>query len=341
MASVQKAVRTAYEAVVRLADVQPGETVMIVADESGWEENGDVIDAIFGVVRQRRAVPTLVTMRDVEAGGAQGYLPDAVSESMESADVVIGVTKTTAAPVLHHPLPERLRDEGKIRVVALIKRSFEALTSPTALEPDRERILETGQEIRGLWNEGKEIHVTSEVGTDFTARIDEHEALNTGYAHEPGDWTTVTWGEVVQGPTIGTTEGVAVIDGPVLEYGTPSSPIAVHMEQGTIVDITGDDPIVDELLADLEEHENAENVGEIAVGLNPVAKASPSQDPNIRKKALGSAHIAMGDGQFYDQSVASDVHIDLVMNTPTVEVDGRTVFDEGEYVLDNALVTSA
>lgn len=339
MTRVHTAVRTAYEAVVELADVTSDETVLIVADESGLEEHGEVVDAVFGIVRQRGATPTLVTMRDAKPGGAQAYLPDAVSESMESADVVIGLTKTTAAPVLHHPLPEGLRDEKDIRVVAMIKRSFEALTSPTALEPDREEIIETGTEIRELWNDSEEIHVTSDLGTDFTARIDEHETLRSGYAHEPGDWTTITWGEVVQGPTVGTTEGVAVIDGPILEYGMPSSPISVHIEQGEIVDITGDDPIVDELLVDLEEDENAENVGEIAVGLNPIAKASASQDANIRKKALGSAHIAMGDGQFYDQPVASDVHIDLVMNTPTVEVDGQTVFDEGEYVLDNQPVS--
>lgn len=333
MNSVHKAVRPAYEAVVRLTDVKPGERVLIVTDETGTEENGEIVDALFGITRQRGATPTMVTMRDAEPGGAQDYLPAAVTESMEDADVVIGITKTTAAPVVHHPLPERLRDEDEIRVVVMIKRSFEALTSPTALEPDREQLVEIGTAIRERWNDGTEMRVTSDIGTDFTCRIDEYDALNTTYAHEPGTWTTITWGEVVQGPTLGTADGVAVIDGPVLEYGVPRSPISVHMEGGEVVDITGDDPIAGELLEVKEKNENAENVGEVAVGINPVAKGSPSRDPNIRKKALGSAHIAMGDGQFYGQPVVSNVHIDLVMNTVTLEVDGETIFDDGEYVL--------
>lgn len=64
----------------------------------------------------------------------------------------------------------------------------------------------------------------------------------------------------------------------------------------------------------------------------PPERALFSEEANIAKKALGSAHIAIGSGLFYGQDVDSPVHIDLVMDSPTIAVDGAIQFDDGELL---------
>lgn len=334
MRRTHEATRVAYEALERLLGLREGEKVLITTDEGGLEENGEIVHALFGVARQIGATPTLVVIPDVKPGAAQSTLPKAVEEGMKDADVSLGITKTTAAPVVHHPLPERLRTEGNLRCLIMAKRSWSALTSDVALETDRDRVFEIGTEVRRTWEAGTEIRVTCDHGSDLTVRIDEHEPHSSGYARDPGDLATITWGETVIGPTVGSTEGTVFIDGQILEYGRPSEPIRMDVERGRVRSITGADPIADKLSALVEEEENADNIGEFAVGINPTARESPlfSEEANIAKKALGSAHIAIGSGLFYGQDVDSSVHIDLVMNSPTIAVDGAIQFDDGELL---------
>ena len=54
--------------------------------------------------------------------------------------------------------------------------------------------------------------------------------------------------------------------------------------------------------------------------------ASKANDHNhTYRKGLGRLHIAVGNGLVYNQDVNSDIHIDLVMHEPTVEIDGKVI----------------
>lgn len=333
MNSDSKATRAAYAALTQFTDVQPGEDVLIIADESGMEENGAIVEAMFGIAKQLGATPTTIVMKDAEPGASQAYLPEAAKAGMKSTDVLIGITLTTIASVTHHELPDRLREEGQLRGLVMAKRSYDTLTSRFALEADYDRITEIRNTFSDIFMDGKEVHLTSELGMDVTMGIEEHSrAHGGGFATEPGGFTTMTWGEYGQAPDAGSANGTFVIDGPILEYGWPSPPLEVEVEDGRITHITGDQKMANALLTLIEENENADNIAEMALGTNPIQ--TNSRDPNIVKKTLGTAHTAMGSGQAYGQPVDSPVHLDLTMVTPSVAVDGQQILEEGELLLE-------
>ncbi|MFC7133262.1 MULTISPECIES: aminopeptidase [Salinibaculum] len=328
MSEVTKAVRVANRAVRTLLDVQQTDTVLVVTDESGMRENGAIVDAVVGTARDIGAETNLITIEDVPTGVE--YVPEMVESAMGMADVLIGITKTTAASVIHNEVPEQLEAAGQLRRLYMVKRSFDALTSPNVLEADYEEMLALGTRIREFVEDKSRIEITSTAGTDVTASIEDAHWKQSSFAHEPGQMTGISWGEVNSAPVVGTMEGTAVIDGPILEYGWPSPPLELTIREGKVVDVSGDDSIAPRIQRLIEDNENAENIGEIAFSLNDHADL---RETNIWKKGRGRLHIAIGNGTSYGQNVVSPVHEDLVMNVPTVVVDGETLIDEGEFVL--------
>lgn len=329
-----KAARTAQLALTKFTDVQPGEDVLIIADESGIEENGAIVDALFSIAAQIGANPTSMVIEDADAGASQEHLPEAAKAAMETTDVLVGVTLTTHASVTHHPFPDGLREDGQLRSLVMAKRDYDTLTHRFTLEPDYDRILEIRDAFAEIFSEGEEVRLTSDKGMDVTMRIDAHGAPHGGgdFATAPGDFTVISWGEHGQAPNAGSAEGTFVIDGPVQEYGWPEGPLEVEVEAGRITAIKGEGQIARELRRLITEHENADNIAEIALGTNPIQTSL--EDPNVFKNTLGTAHTAMGAGAAYGQGVESDVHLDLMMAEPTVAVDGQVLIDGGELALD-------
>jgi leucyl aminopeptidase (aminopeptidase T) len=78
---------------------------------------------------------------------------------------------------------------------------------------------------------------------------------------------------------------------------------------------------------------DADNIGEIGIGLNPAARIA--DEITEAKKAFGTVHIALGDSaNEYGGLVESDVHLDGLVMAPTVAFDGRQVVVDGRHVYD-------
>jgi leucyl aminopeptidase (aminopeptidase T) len=54
------------------------------------------------------------------------------------------------------------------------------------------------------------------------------------------------------------------------------------------------------------------------------------------EKILGTVHVAFGASAGIGGTVAVPIHLDVVVVGPTLEVDGRTVLEEGRFVLETA-----
>ena len=336
MGKTEKAARTAYMALTKFTDVKKGENVCLITDESGKEENGEIVDAMFGIAKQMGANPSLIVIEDVGPDqGEDDVLTEAAIAGIEAADVLIGITLTSISSVTHHEIPDSLREQGEHRGLVMAKRSYETLTSPFTLDADYELIDEIQNRIGEILDNGEVAHVTSEKGTDVTMRIDElgrpHGGGGGRFATEPGGFTTITWGETGQAPNVGSTNGTFIVDGPLQDHGWPDTPLEVEVKNGRVTDLSGNSEFARMVGTTIEENENGGNIAEFALGTNPIQVES--EDENIVKKTLGTMHTAIGSGAAYGQDVDSPVHHDLVLLSPTVEIDGQTILDEGEYVL--------
>ena len=82
---------------------------------------------------------------------------------------------------------------------------------------------------------------------------------------------------------------------------------------------------------------DADNIGEIGIGLNPAARGSATRSPRPRRRS-GPSHIALGDSaNEYGGLVECDVHLDGLVMEPTIEFDGVPVVVAGRHVYDRAM----
>ena len=313
-----------------LLATQPGEKVLVVTDRAGMAENGDIIRQIVDLSREVGAETLLVEMNDNPRKGGE-YLPEAVQAMMPGQDILISLTRTTSAPLPHHKVPIGLIRSHKARGVFMVKRSRADLMDISVLEADYPAMSRVANYWQSAFDAGETVRLTTPAGTDLTASIKGQPSHRSNFAHRPGLMSPINWGEVYQGPVVGTTNGRAVIDGPVLGFDWPKEPVIVEIRDGLAVSVTGDPVVAPALWALIRDNENGANIAEIALGIN--AQANEPSCNNF-KKGLGRAHIAVGNGLVYNQDVNSDIHIDLIMLDPTVTIDGTVIVRDGVSTQD-------
>ena len=157
----------------------------------------------------------------------------------------------------------------------------------------------------------------------------------TGICRNAGEASALPGGEVSLPPLEGTSEGVVVWERVASDLGALEEPVRIEVRAGRAVAIAGGDA-ADLLRRIVENVVDADNIGEIGIGLNPVARIS--DEITESKKALGTVHIALGDSaNEYGGLVECEVHLDGLVMAPTVEFDGRPVVVDGRHVyLDGA-----
>jgi leucyl aminopeptidase (aminopeptidase T) len=321
----KKVAQLAEVVVETLLATRESERVLVVTDVTGMAENGDIVKAITERTRAAGAETLLVEMNDNPYKGAE-YLPNGVERMMEGQDIIISLTRTTSAPLPHHEVPIGLIRSRRLRGVFMVKRSRADLLHECVLEADYAAMSKVANFWQAAFQQGRNVRVTSAAGTDLTASIDGQPSHRSDFAHDAGRMSPCNWGEVYQGPVVGTTNGRFVCDGPILGFGWPENPVVVDIENGLATRIAGDPEVSAGLWQLICSNENGANIAEIALGIN--AKAN-DRSCNTYKKGLGRLHIAVGNGLVYDQNVNSNIHVDLIMHEPTVEIDGEIIVKNG------------
>lgn len=256
-----------------------------------------------------------------------------IGKGMEACDVYISMTRASGAAVYDKRL-KTLLDAKKLRECSMVMRDLDNYIKGGALA-DYEQVYKEGRILSEFWARRRSIAITTPAGTNLTARIGDGRAIvECGIARNPGDSMAFSDGEVSQGPNQGTMDGTLVIDGPICQMGLPSQPVCMSVRKGRIVSVDSGDPrIVRRIHHLIDTVENADNIAEIGLGLNPASLLNG--DFQEEKKARGTCHIAMGDDLYYDGVHKCDVHIDMIMYSPTVAMDGIAVVDAGDVKMDN------
>ena len=309
--------------------VKPDEEVLIVVDP---ETDMTMPLAIASAVQECGAEYTLAIMPTRRTEKAT-TCTNVIGKGMEAADVYISMTHSSGAAVYDKRL-KALLDAKKIRECSMVMRNLDNYVKGGALA-DYEQIYQEGQIFAKFWAERKNIKITSRAGTDLTAEIGHNRTIvECGIARNPGDSMAFSDGEVSQGPNEGTVNGILVIDGPICQMGLPLEPVKMKIESSRVVAVESGDPRITSRIEQLiETVENADNIAEIGIGLNPASLLNG--DFQEEKKARGTCHIAIGDDLYYDGNHKCDVHIDMIMYKPTILMDGSVVVDDGSIKLNN------
>jgi hypothetical protein len=156
---------------------------------------------------------------------------------------------------------------------------------------------------------------------------------------EDGVWGNVPSGETYIAPVEGSGEGSVVINGSIPGLVIqPGQEITLYFEKGYLSRIEPEDTSTAQWLQKTQIHQAIKkgdihwsNLAEIGIGLNPAVKQLTG-NMLFDEKCLSTAHIALGSNTYMGGSVKSSIHCDMLVKTPTIIIDGKTILVKGKVL---------
>lgn len=332
----------AHEMISRFVQPKKGEQVLILADSESEE---DFVHAFAAACNEYGAKVNILIMPPTFLEDGERHLSGLALAAMRECDIYIPLVGTTFYAIHEMEVSRCLHDKDRPKQMRMfipgarhaaglsgagLKFTLEALR-----KHDYTKVVEWGNKFCKHLNPGKEIRVTSEVGTDLVASIEGIDCFRPhgAFALAPGTSGLIPDGETAGGPKEFTAEGVVAIDGPIA-YVAPrpalAQPVMVTVKAGRVVDIKGGEE-AEALKKLLFSHENGDVLAEISLGTNPYLEHTGII--NITdKRILGTMHVAFGDNlhQIYPYgTVWSPIHVDCVLLKPSCSVDGVQLLKDG------------
>ncbi|WP_175059174.1 aminopeptidase [Thermococcus sp. 2319x1] len=251
--------------------------------------------------------------------------PKPVAEAMKTADVVIAPTSKS----ITHTLAKKEACERGTRVATLPGITEEIFIR--TMSADYEEILELTNKIADILDNGSTVRIATNLGTDLEFSIEGRKARrSTGVYRKPGECGNLPGAEAYIAPVEGTANGVVVIDGSMAGIGVLNDPIKLTIREGFVEKIEGGDDArrLEEILS--KYGKEARNIAEFGVGTNPKARISG----NILEdeKVFGTVHIALGSNHDFGGHVKAPIHLDGIIKNPTVLIDGKYLFRNGDLM---------
>lgn len=302
--------------------VKPREKVLVITDE----RTRKIGYALFEAAKSLNAEALFVEMLPTKSNGAEP--PSAVAQLMKLVDVILIPTSMS----MSHTEARREATRAGARIATLPGITEDVMTR--TLKADYHAIAERSRAVAKALSEGRQVHITTDKGTDITLSIEGREGLaDTGLNLERGSFSNLPAGEGFIAPVEGTAEGIVIIDGSMAGVGLLKDEyIRVVVKDGFANEITGG-AAARKLLSIMEPHGTlAFNIAELGIGTNDVARVRGNLLED--EKALGTAHIAFGDNKSMGGTVRVASHLDGVILKPTITIDGRKIMDGGTLLID-------
>jgi len=317
---------TARRILQTVLGVQPGERVTIVTDTASPHT---ITDVLATVASSMGAKPLVITMLPHDVGG-QEPVP-AVAAAMRASDAVI----LQDAYALVHTDAFRAAAAGGVRLVELWGVTEEMMLRG-GLVADYHEVARLTDAVQAALEKSTTARLTTPAGTDITVAIGAHAPVPlTGEALYSGSFCSLPGGELAIAPDEGTASGV-LVDPFLLEQrdmGYRKDRLSITVENGLVAEVVGgrEASILERLLTNAGD--SARNIAEFAIGTNGWCR--PYESFREAKKALGTAHLAVGDSGSLGGTVVSPMHMDMIFDHPTVTLDGGvTLLKDGKLLVD-------
>jgi leucyl aminopeptidase (aminopeptidase T) len=199
------------------------------------------------------------------------------------------------------------------------------------LSADYEQIAAFTHALAARLHGSAQARITTPLGTDLRLSLVGREwKLDTGMLRGQGVYGNLPAGEIYIAPLEASAEGILVIDkslpGLLLH-----EPVRLVFEAGRVTHIDGG-PGAEYFHQAIAQHGDATRViAELGIGTNPQARLQGNVITD--EKVLGTIHVAIGRNDFIGGTTVVTTHIDGVVGQPTLEIDGKRLISQGEFLL--------
>lgn len=334
MGTIEQGVRQAVENCLK---VQPGEKALIITDQQTIE----IGSAIKAAIEKITGEVEFFVMEDF--GTRPIDMPDAIEEAIRTADVSVYAAQGAEGELqsFRMPMLKAIEANTALRHAHMIGITPQIMCD--GMCSDYNEIKRISRLVYEKVSGAEQIEVITENGCNFTACFSpELKWVVSDGDIKPGRWLNLPDGEVFTCPI--DVNGTVVIDGCLGDffaemYGSlEDTPITVEIENGRAIreSIECADEQLREKFTDylFENAENSNRVGEFAIGTNTGLTGLIYN--LLQDEKFPGVHIAFGSplpgktGADWDCST----HIDGVIISPTIIVDGLTIMDKGQFRLE-------
>ncbi len=201
-----------------------------------------------------------------------------------------------------------------------------------SIDIDYDALRERAEKVCGVLEGAGEVRITSAKGTDLRLRIEGRPLdRDVGLAVGEMPFTNLPAGEVCLSPLEDGADGVVVFDVAFWD-GEWVEDLEAVFEAGVARGVRarrGLD-LFNDTMASASGGGNV--IGELGIGLNPnVERACGNM--LLDEKIQGTIHIAVGDNRLLGGTNESSLHWDLLVEAPTVTVDGKPLLVAGELAV--------
>lgn len=325
----------AWQAVCNCVKLQPGERVVMVTDEA----TRDIAEAILAEVEKISPGNTSVFYmekygprpQEPDADHKSLAFPDEIGEALKKANVSFysASCKKGELQSFRNPMLRLIESNHNLRHAHMPKITLQLMQ--TGMGVDYSAVQRLSAAVYEICHKASAIRVTNPAGTDFTAYFNPtwHWKISDGNITTPGEWTNLPDGEIFT-CVENVPEGTIVADGILGDYFSEKygllakNPVAIHIRDTKVVDVQCErQDIVEEFQERLKIDENANRVGEFAIGTNIGLKKLIGN--LLQDEKFPGVHVAFGHG--YPEMTGSPYHsighIDAVLKNTTIVVDGR------------------
>ncbi len=331
--SFEERIRQGAEGAVQCMGVQGQDRVFILTD-AACEHIGREIARI---ARGRGAE---VYVRKLEEYGERPLtvFPERLREELRESMPTVTYYVATAQPGeigFRIPLLPFLVKELKVRHGHMI--GIDDTLMVEGMCADYDEVYALTYRVYELLRNARTIHVTSEKGSDVTATFNQDWKWIPchGRYWEQGEWGNLPEGEVFTTPA--TVDGVLVCD--VLgdyfseKYGVLQHPLVLRVKDGYVTEVTSEDTeVAQEVREYLFSVPNGNRAGEFAIGTLTSLKRLVGN--LLQDEKMPGLHVAFGNpyAEFTGANWTASIHVDVIPARCTIEVDGRVIMRDGEFV---------
>ncbi len=318
--------------------VKPGERVLPLTDTRAPDFYGvePQVQALFASLRIAGCDPVMMTWNTRPKHGMK--VPSLAVDAIAGADAVIvaGTSHFIQDPAYYDALKKGTRIMNMPQGLN-VERTNDMIYRALPRTPEEfYELADLTKRIGASFIGGtRNIHVTTQKGTDVTLQITDElmQSVCTGECDKPGIGSFLPAGSFALGVKPGSANGTIVVDAsihPIKHILT--EPIVFEVKDNRIVSVTGgeDAAAFRKVLAGCP-YEGRTNVAEFGLGCNPLTEIIGNSFED--ECFYGSAHFGFGSNMGFGGQVFTDnFHCDGVFTDATIEVDGRVICENGEFI---------
>ncbi|GAA0712237.1 hypothetical protein Drose_13815 [Dactylosporangium roseum] len=317
--------RLADVVVRELAEIKPGENVLVIADTGTPDGLAEAYlnAAIVGKAKAVLVIEAERILTDLE-------LPASLAGAIREADVILGLCSGIFS---RSEACIAARERGA-RILLTDPRGMEQYLIDGIVNVDTATMLHNTALLEELIHKGENARITSDNGTDLTMSLAGRPAVTSdGRVVGPGEMDYYPGTQVSFAGVEDTINGKVVIDGSVSTLGVVTQPFTIVMENGKAIGYEGDGLDLDRY----KQHIAEQNDPLLAwachwsFGLNPRAKVSGNIYEDERY--FGCLDIGWGsqDPSFGGTLGLSPHHVDVVVLHPKLVIDDVVVLENNRY----------